>query len=95
MAAPRSTSLRALRMLSQQHTTTPCVRRSLHITGANSAQPVNVTDKASFYATRTLADLKLECKKRSIASNGTQAEVCIPDSPITLHELQLILLSST
>ncbi|KAH1652297.1 hypothetical protein KXX59_006401 [Aspergillus fumigatus] len=75
MAAPRSTSLRALRMLSQQHTTTPCVRRSLHITGANSAQPVNVTDKASFYATRTLADLKLECKKRSIASNGTQAEL--------------------
>ncbi|GAQ07865.1 hypothetical protein ALT_5186 [Aspergillus lentulus] len=75
MAAPRSTSLRALRVLSQQHTTTPCVRRSLHITGANSAQPVNVTDKASFYATRTLADLKLECKKRSIASNGTQAEL--------------------
>lgn len=94
MAAPRSTSLRALRVLSQQHTTTPCVRRSLHITGAHSAQPVNVTDKASFYATRTLADLKLECQKRSIGSNGTQAEVRILDSPVIMHELQLILLSS-
>ena len=77
MAAPRSTSLRALRVLSQQHTATPCVRRSLHITGVNSAQPVNVPDRTSLYATRSLADLQRECHKRKLGASGNQSEVRI------------------
>lgn len=43
MSAPRS-SLRALRVLSQP--TAPSARRCLHITGVQSAQPANTTDKA-------------------------------------------------
>ncbi|KAJ5653353.1 hypothetical protein N7490_000356 [Penicillium lividum] len=46
MAAPRSTSLRALRQVSQ-YSATPITRRALHITGVQSAQPVNSSDKAS------------------------------------------------
>ncbi|PYI34903.1 hypothetical protein BP00DRAFT_422836 [Aspergillus indologenus CBS 114.80] len=76
MAAPRSTSLRALRLLSQHHATTlPCARRGLHITGVHSAQPANVSDRASLYSSRTIADLKSECQKRSLRSSGTQAEL--------------------
>ncbi|RDH21024.1 hypothetical protein M747DRAFT_28597 [Aspergillus niger ATCC 13496] len=75
MAAPRSSSLRALRVLSQQHSTTPSIRRGLHITGAQSAQPANVSDRASLYASRTLADLKNECVKRSLRSSGSQSEL--------------------
>ncbi|KAL4889028.1 hypothetical protein BDV59DRAFT_187365 [Aspergillus ambiguus] len=75
MAAPRSSALRALRLLSQHPSTTPALRRGLHITGANSAQPANVSDRTSLYSTRTLADLKSECQKRSLGSNGTQAEL--------------------
>ncbi|KAL2833386.1 hypothetical protein BDW59DRAFT_138578 [Aspergillus cavernicola] len=75
MAAPRSTSLRALRLLSQQHTVSPSIRRGLHITGAHSAQSANVSDKATLYSTRTLADLKGECKKRSLGASGTQEEL--------------------
>ncbi|KAF9887877.1 hypothetical protein FE257_009537 [Aspergillus nanangensis] len=75
MAAPRSTSLRALRLLSQHQTPTPAIRRGLHITGVNSAQPANVSDRTSLYSTRTLADLKLECQKRSLGANGTQPEL--------------------
>ncbi|PWY93715.1 hypothetical protein BO94DRAFT_532647 [Aspergillus sclerotioniger CBS 115572] len=75
MAATRSSSLRALRVLSQQHSTTPTIRRGLHITGAHSAQPANVSDRASLYASRTLTDLKNECSKRSLRSSGTQAEL--------------------
>lgn len=77
MAAPRSTSLRALRVLSQQHATTPCLRRGLHITGVNSAQPVNVSDRTSLYATRSLADLQRECSQRKLGASGSQNEVCI------------------
>ncbi|KAL4809046.1 hypothetical protein BDV18DRAFT_157983 [Aspergillus unguis] len=75
MAAPRSTSLRALRLLSQQHTLSPAYRRSLHITGVHSAQPANVSDKATLYSTRNLADLKSECQKRSLRNTGTHAEL--------------------
>ncbi|KAL4755245.1 hypothetical protein BDW72DRAFT_56439 [Aspergillus terricola var. indicus] len=75
MAAPRSTSLRALRLLSQQHTFSPAYRRGLHITGAHSAQPANVSDKATLYSTRNLADLKSECQKRSLRATGTHAEL--------------------
>lgn len=73
MAAPRSTSLRALRALSQLHSAP--LRRSLHITGAQSAQPANAADKTTLYATRTLADLKAECQKRRIGSAGSKDEV--------------------
>lgn len=88
MAAPRSTSLRALRLLSQQHTFSPSYRRGLHITGAQSAQPANVSDKATLYSTRNLADLKIECQKRSLGATGTQAEVCaIPSAPSLLRTI--------
>ncbi|KAI9042545.1 uncharacterized protein KD926_005400 [Aspergillus affinis] len=75
MAAPRSTSLRALRLLSQQHAATPSIRRGLHITGANSAQPANVSDKSTLYAARSLPDLKSECQKRSLRANGSHPEL--------------------
>ncbi|PWY86209.1 hypothetical protein BO70DRAFT_378841 [Aspergillus heteromorphus CBS 117.55] len=75
MAAPRSSSLRALRVLSQHTRTTPSVRRGLHITGANSAQTANASERASLYATRTLNDLKGECQKRALRSSGTQSEL--------------------
>ena len=75
MTAPRSSALRALRLLSQQHTATPTIRRTLHITGANSAQPANVSDRTSLYSTRSLADLKSECQKRALRTSGTQAEL--------------------
>lgn len=75
MAAPRSTSLRALRLLSQQHAATPSIRRGLHITGANSAQPANVSDKSTLYAARSLPDLKSECQRRSLRANGSHPEL--------------------
>ncbi|KAL5342550.1 hypothetical protein BJX70DRAFT_394766 [Aspergillus crustosus] len=75
MAAPRSSSLRALHLLSQQHTVSPSLRRGLHITGANSAQPINVSDKGTLYSTRNLATLKSECQKRSLSANGSHAEL--------------------
>lgn len=73
MAAPRSSSLRALRQLSNQHAAVP--RRALHITGVQSAQPANPADKASLYAARTLPDLKLECQRRSIRTAGSKSEL--------------------
>lgn len=45
MTAPRSSSLRALRTLSQKPVA-PSARRSLHITGVQSAQPANNGEKA-------------------------------------------------
>lgn len=77
MAAPRSTSLRALRVLSQQHTATPYLRRSLHITGSQSAPPTrtNSSDRPSLYSSYTLADLKNECLKRSLRPAGTKSEL--------------------
>lgn len=80
MAAPRSTSLRALRSLSQQHPTSSFApaefRRNLHITGAQSARPVNGPDRQSLYRSRSLADLKGECQKRSLGTSGNKSEVC-------------------
>ncbi|KAL1968813.1 hypothetical protein VTN77DRAFT_1174 [Rasamsonia byssochlamydoides] len=77
MAAPRSTSLRALRALSQQSpsATTLYCRRRLHITGAFSAQPANGSDKATLYASRTIEDLKLECERRALTTLGTKSEL--------------------
>ena len=76
MAAPRSTSLRALRILSQQHSATPSLRRGLHITGVNSAQPANVADRASLYTAQSVPELKQECQKRSLRAIGSKTEVC-------------------
>lgn len=75
MAAPRSTSLRALRQLSNKPS--PVTRRGLHITGVQSAQPANPADKASLYAARSLPDLKSECQRRSIRAAGSKSEVCL------------------
>lgn len=75
MTAPRSASMRALRLLSQQHTVSPSLRRGLHITGAQSAQPANITDRATLYSARTIADLKSECQKRSLRATGTHDEL--------------------
>jgi hypothetical protein len=77
MAAPRSTSLRALRALSQHHTpaTTLYCRRRLHITGAFSAQPVEGSDKAASYAARSVADLKNECQRRGLRTGGSKTEL--------------------
>lgn len=80
MAAPRSSSLRALRQLSHQHVTLSS-RRSLHITGVQSAQPANPADKASLYAARSLPDLKLECQRRSLRTIGNKTEVSFPSIP--------------
>ncbi|KAJ5231597.1 uncharacterized protein N7469_006185 [Penicillium citrinum] len=73
MAAPRSTSLRALRQLSNKPS--PVTRRGLHITGVQSAQPANPADKASLYAARSLPDLKSECQRRSIRAAGSKSEL--------------------
>lgn len=76
MAAPRSTSLRALRILSQQHTAAPNIRRGLHITGANSAQPINSSaDRTTLFSSLNLADLKRECRKRSLHADGAKPEL--------------------
>ncbi|KAJ5542160.1 hypothetical protein N7535_004583 [Penicillium sp. DV-2018c] len=45
MTAPRSSSIRALRTLSQQPVA-PSARRSLHITGVQAAQSANIGEKA-------------------------------------------------
>lgn len=71
MAAPRSTALRALRHISQR--SVPA--RRLHITGVQSAQPLNAADQSSLYAARTLPDLKLECQKRSLRAIGNHSEL--------------------
>ncbi|KAM5435744.1 hypothetical protein MferCBS31731_006193 [Microsporum ferrugineum] len=69
MAAPRSSSLKALRSLSQQP------RRSLHITGAYSAQVATGPDVSTLYHSRTLADLRAECQKRNLGASGTKSEL--------------------
>lgn len=75
MAAPRCTSLRALRVLSQQHSASPCLRRNLHITGAHSAQPANAADKSTLYQALSVGELKQECRKRSLRAAGGKPEV--------------------
>lgn len=71
MAAPRASSLRALRQISQHS----APRRCLHITGVQSAQPAGSSDKTSLYAARSLPDLKQECSRRSIRVAGSKSEV--------------------
>ncbi|PGH16460.1 hypothetical protein AJ79_01791 [Helicocarpus griseus UAMH5409] len=86
MAAPRSTSIRALRLLAQQHAPTPSApsstlasmapfRRSLHITGAFSAQPARGPDATAIYRSRSLADLRAECERRNLRAGGSKSEL--------------------
>ncbi|EEP80735.1 conserved hypothetical protein [Uncinocarpus reesii 1704] len=74
MTAPRSASLRALRILSQQHSSAP-FRRSLHVTGAYSAQLASGPDVTSIYRARSVADLRDECQRRNIRTAGNKAEL--------------------
>ena len=76
MSAARSTFFRTVRAVSQKHSPVPSIRRGLHITGANSAQPVNNSiDGAPVFSSLGLADLKQECRKRYIAFDGSKPEV--------------------
>ena len=93
MAAPHSASLRALRILSQQHTPTltPSLRRTLHITGAQYSAPKNGADKPTLlYASHTLSDLKAECRKRALRAGGSKSEVYTnPSQPNPTHQWSL------
>jgi hypothetical protein len=74
MAAPRSSSFKALRNLQKAGPSVPA-RRNLHITGANSSpQAYNPPPKAT-YAPLTLSDLRNECRRRSILYTGTKHEL--------------------
>ncbi|KAI5299345.1 hypothetical protein KEM55_002269 [Ascosphaera atra] len=77
MAAPKpTTALRALRTLSGQATPKPAFsRRSLHITGAKSAQPAKGTDLAAIYSSRSTADLRSECERRGLFVGGSKSEL--------------------
>jgi hypothetical protein len=89
MAAPHSTSLRALRLLSQQHSPTPCLRRSLHITGSHSAPPTKskaATDRPSaLYVSHSVTDLKHECQRRALRAGGSKPEVCMLAILYSMH----------
>ncbi|OJD09470.1 hypothetical protein ACJ73_10289, partial [Blastomyces percursus] len=84
MAAPRLTSLRALRLIAaQQHAPIPFsalasmapLRRSLHITGAFSAQPARGPDITAVYRSRGMGDLRAECERRNLRTAGSKAEL--------------------
>lgn len=79
MAAPRSTSLRALRAITQANHPQVQSTRSLHITGSHPA-PYGTSNAiraapAEPFRGRTIADLRAECKRRSIATNGSYGEL--------------------
>ncbi|OAX84621.1 hypothetical protein ACJ72_01017 [Emergomyces africanus] len=91
MAAPRSTSLRALRLLAaQQHAPTHSstlasmapFRRSLHITGAFSAQPARGPDVTAIYRSRSLGDLRAECERRNLSRNNNSKYHSLPPSSV-------------
>lgn len=50
-------------------------RRSLHITGAYSAQHISGPDVTAIYRARSIADLRAECDKRNLRSGGSKAEL--------------------
>lgn len=74
MAAPRSSSFKALRNLQKAGTSTPA-RRSLHITGSNSSPQSHNAQSKHTYSPLTLSDLRDECRKRSILYTGTKHEM--------------------
>lgn len=69
MAAPRVSSFKVLRALSQH-------RRHLHITGVNSAPAVTSSEKASsLWLSKTTEDLAGECRRRGLKAVGDKSEV--------------------
>lgn len=74
MAAPRSSSLKALRNLQTAGAAVPA-RRRLHITGSNSSPQSYNPQPKSTYAPLTLSDLRDECRRRSILYTGTKQEL--------------------
>jgi SAP domain len=74
MAAPRSSSFKALRNLQKASSSAPA-RRNLHITGSNSSPQVRSPPPKHTYAPLTLSDLRDECRRRSILYTGTKHEL--------------------
>lgn len=74
MAAPRSTSFKALRTLQKASPSAPA-RRNLHITGSNSSPQLRSPPPKHTYAPLTLSDLRDECRRRSILYTGTKHEL--------------------
>jgi SAP domain len=74
MAAPRSSSFKALRKLQKAGPSAPA-RRNLHITGSNSSPHAYNPQPKQSYAPLTLSDLRSECRRRSILYTGTKHEL--------------------
>lgn len=74
MAAPRSSSFKALRNLQRTSYSIPA-KRSLHITGSNSSPQAYNAQPKNTYAPLTLSDLRNECRRRSILYTGTKHEL--------------------
>lgn len=74
MAAPRSSSFKALRNLQKAGSSSP-VRRSLHITGSNSSPQTHNAQSRHTYSPLTHSDLRDECRRRSILYTGTKHEL--------------------
>ncbi|ERF76117.1 hypothetical protein EPUS_01450 [Endocarpon pusillum Z07020] len=74
MAAPRSSSFKALRNLQRTSSSVPA-KRSLHITGSNSSPQAYNPQPKTTYAPLTLSDLRNECRRRSILYTGTKHEL--------------------
>jgi len=70
MAAPRASSLKALRNLQQS------TRRSLHITGSNAA-PSSFAgpDQRLVYLSKSISDLRAECQQRKLNTTGNKPEL--------------------
>lgn len=69
MAAPRTTSVRALRTLSQQS-------RQLHMTGpATFPSPLLTSERPALNLPRDIAGLRAECLKRKLPATGSKSEV--------------------
>jgi SAP domain len=74
MAAPRTSSFKALRNLQKVSRSTP-TKRDLHITGVHAApSPIDPTHKTT-YTPWSMQDLRGECSKRSISASGTKHEL--------------------
>ena len=75
MAAPRSSSFKALRNL-QRVSQSPPAKRGLHMTGVNSFSPTSI-DPAhrTILEGRSLQDLRGECQKRTLSASGTKHEL--------------------
>ncbi len=74
MAAPRSSSFKALRTLQKSSSSVPA-KRSLHITGSNSSPQAYNPQPKHTYTPLTLSDLRNECRRRSILYTGTKHEL--------------------